>query len=118
MLTNLVGLCKFHHRCVHEGGYTIELAEDGSPLFHRPDGQVIDPAPKIRIDADNDGIERRNREHGIDIAPDTSPPTGAATPSTSSLATDNIMWDRKRAKELDLDKPEEPGGEVWTPPRE
>lgn len=116
VLTNLVGLCKFHHRCVHEGGYTLTLAEDGSALFYRPDGQLIDPAPKVHIDSDDGGIELRNRDHGLDITPTTVTTDWCGDTLDNSLATDNIMWDRQRAKELDLDAAEDPSDEVWTPP--
>lgn len=34
---NLIALCTFHHRLVHEGGFTMELGEDGEPLFIAPD---------------------------------------------------------------------------------
>jgi hypothetical protein len=43
--SNLVSLCRFHHRAVHEGGYQIERLEDGAFRFLKPDGQVLeDPA--------------------------------------------------------------------------
>ncbi|MGQ0804735.1 MAG: DUF222 domain-containing protein [Actinomycetota bacterium] len=118
VLTNLIGVCKFHHRCVHEGGYTIKLAEDGSPLFHRPDGQLIDPVPKAATDPDDGGIERRNRDHGLTITDTTVTTNWCGDGLDLSLATDNVMWDRRRAKELDLDAAEEPSDEVWTPTRE
>jgi hypothetical protein len=111
-LTNLVGVCKFHHRCVHEGGYRIALAEDGSARFTRPDGSAIDPSPKTVIEPDAGGIERRNRDHGIDIAPDTITTNWCGDGLDNSLATDGIMVDRRRAKELDLNAAEEPADEV------
>jgi hypothetical protein len=107
-------VCKFHHRCVHEGGYRIDLAEDGSARFFRPDGRPIDPSPKTGIDPEQGGIEARNREHGLDIAPDTITTNWCGDGLDNSLATDNIMWDRRRAKELDLNAAEE----AWTPPRD
>jgi hypothetical protein len=39
-LANLVLLCRRHHRMTH-GGFGIEMVE-GRPVFHRPDGSVID----------------------------------------------------------------------------
>ena len=45
-LGNLVTLCSFHHRLVHEGGYGVHV--DGSEIrFTRPDGGVIPPAGKL-----------------------------------------------------------------------
>ena len=45
-LTNLLLLCRRHHRTIHErGGLSLAL-EDGRPVFRRPDGSVMeDRAP-------------------------------------------------------------------------
>ena len=42
-LGNLVTLCSFHHRQVHEGGYGVRVRQ-GAIEFTRPDGRVIPPA--------------------------------------------------------------------------
>ena len=45
-LTNLVTLCRFHHRLVHEGRVEIKTLDDGAFRFVAPDGQAFDsPAP-------------------------------------------------------------------------
>ncbi|MXZ28997.1 MAG: DUF222 domain-containing protein [Gammaproteobacteria bacterium] len=44
-LDNLVTLCSFHHRQVHEGGYGVHV-DEGEIRFTRPDGGVIPPAGK------------------------------------------------------------------------
>lgn len=41
-LSNLVLLCRFHHRAVHEGGLHIERCDDGAWRFFRPTGEHID----------------------------------------------------------------------------
>ena len=47
-LGNLVQLCSHHHRLVHEGGYTVELAGPGRVRFHRPDGvEVLTSGPCV-----------------------------------------------------------------------
>jgi hypothetical protein len=43
-LANLVSLCRFHHRSVHEAGYTIETGADGTLRFRRPDGRDVTTA--------------------------------------------------------------------------
>lgn len=41
---NLVSLCRFHHRAVHEGGFRIELLDDGALRFLNPDGEPVEAA--------------------------------------------------------------------------
>jgi hypothetical protein len=45
-IDNLVLLCRFHHRLLHEGGY--QVARAGARLvFRRPDGTEIRPVPRL-----------------------------------------------------------------------
>ena len=49
-LDNLVLLCPFHHRTVHEGGWNVEMDERGVPRFFNPLGvpmPVVPEAPEI-----------------------------------------------------------------------
>jgi hypothetical protein len=39
---NLVSLCRFHHRAVHEGGFDVQILDDGALRFVRPDGKAVD----------------------------------------------------------------------------
>jgi hypothetical protein len=41
-LANLVSLCRFHHRAVHEGGIRIERLDDGAWRFIRRSGDALD----------------------------------------------------------------------------
>ena len=46
-LTNLVTLCRFHHRQVHEGQVAVLILDDGAFRFVRPDGKSFEsPAPE------------------------------------------------------------------------
>ena len=46
-LSNLVTLCRFHHRQVHEGNVVVQILDDGAFRFTRPDGRSFDsPAPQ------------------------------------------------------------------------
>jgi hypothetical protein len=47
-LDNLVLLCRRHHRCVHEGGFTIDRGGEGRLLFRRPDGVSVARVPAPR----------------------------------------------------------------------
>jgi 5-methylcytosine-specific restriction endonuclease McrA len=44
-LSNLALLCRRHHRAVHEEGYTVERAPDGTLCFKRPDGWPLPDVP-------------------------------------------------------------------------
>jgi hypothetical protein len=45
--SNLVSLCRPHHRLVHEGGVRVQVLDDGAFRFVRPDGRVFEgPARK------------------------------------------------------------------------
>jgi hypothetical protein len=70
-LDNLVQLCRFHHRLVHEGGYTLERTGRGGELrFRRPDGRALSAVPEPRTGRRGE-IERGNRGHGVRIGPET-----------------------------------------------
>ena len=45
-LEGLVLLCRRHHTAVHEGGFRIERARDGTVTIWRPDGTRIEAAPR------------------------------------------------------------------------
>jgi hypothetical protein len=40
--SNLISLCRFHHHAVHEGGYRIDILDDGALRFVKPNGRAID----------------------------------------------------------------------------
>jgi hypothetical protein len=61
-LGNLVTLCRFHDRLVHEGGFGLSVTADGMLVFTRPDGARV---------AENG--ERRFRGSAPATAPDPDP---------------------------------------------
>ena len=48
-MNNLVLLCPFHHRAVHEGGWRVEMDEWGTPRFLNP---VRVPVPVVPVSPD------------------------------------------------------------------
>jgi hypothetical protein len=65
-LDNLVSLCKYHHMLVHDRGYLIAAARDGTFAFYRADGTAIPASPPL---PQADGtIEDW---HDADITPET-----------------------------------------------
>jgi hypothetical protein len=72
-LTNLVELCWFHHRLVHEGGWNVRLEAGGELLAIRPNGNVLPRPRRVQPDGRH-GIEHQNRERGVSIDPTTCIP--------------------------------------------
>jgi hypothetical protein len=74
-LSNLLLLCRFHHRAVHEGGIAVEAREGGGFVFKRPDGSPLRPAPQPpRLPADP-AAAMLDRNHSDGIAPGPWTPT-------------------------------------------
>jgi hypothetical protein len=65
-LDNLVSLCKYHHLLVHDRGYLIAAARDGTFTFYRPDGTALPSSPALP--APDGTIEDC---HDADITPET-----------------------------------------------
>ncbi len=70
-LANLVQLCAYHHRLIHEGGYGLTRDRDQTLIFRHPDGRPIAAAPTptasspARLYADN-------HRHRLDLTSDTT----------------------------------------------
>jgi Domain of unknown function (DUF222)/HNH endonuclease len=72
-LSNLVTLCRTHHRLVHEGGMTVEARTGGGWRFRRPDGRDFDTLP-IEPPPTHEWTELRETHaaHGIHIDNNTA----------------------------------------------
>ena len=69
-LENLTLLCSFHHRAVHEGGYSVVRDEQGELCFRTPAGlTILSQAEPVILDRPVDALVA---EHdGMDITPET-----------------------------------------------
>jgi len=65
-LDNLISLCKYHHMLVHDRGYLIAAARDGTFSFYRPDGTAIPASPELPAP---DGV--LEDYHDAEITPET-----------------------------------------------
>jgi hypothetical protein len=71
--SNLVSLCRFHHRKVHEGAVVVQVLDDGAFRFVRPDGRAFDsPVPGRTSSFDWTRLEDQHREADIHIDADTA----------------------------------------------
>ena len=99
-LGNLVTLCSFHHRQVHEGGFGVRMNEGGIE-FLRPDGRVIPPAGKAQKDCfrgNNPAVPyaRRlaasNAERGLNIDAETARCKWGGERMDYNIAIDSLCW--------------------------
>ena len=70
-LDNLILLCRFHHRAVHEGGWRVEMGEAGAARFRDPRGRVVPAVPPANEDVRaprtaDAGLGNWHRQEGID----------------------------------------------------
>ena len=72
-LDNLVHLCSYHHRLVHEGGFCVERTGLRGVCFRRPDGRLIAEAITAAAPA-GPGLPSQHRARGLAIDADTCKP--------------------------------------------
>ena len=87
-LDNLMLLCRFHHRLVHEVGYEIRGSADEGFFFVRPDGSVVSERPPV-WDGDAGTLERSNDR--LSITPTTSVPDWDGTRPDYSMAVGVLL---------------------------
>jgi hypothetical protein len=69
-LSNLVTLCRFHHRLVHEGQVVVQTLDDGAFRFIRPDGESFEsPLPPL---TDWHELVATNEAADIHVTPKTA----------------------------------------------
>jgi len=96
-LANLVTLCGFHHRLVHEGGFGLAVTDDGVLVFTRPDGSRISDAgtaPRERFRGNDSGraLETLNLSAGLTIDARTSRCRWLGERMDYSLAIEGMQW--------------------------
>jgi hypothetical protein len=64
-LDNLITLCGFHHRLVHEGGYGVRRTDDGLFVFTKPDGTRV-PESGLKCFRGNNWTALRNPYRGFE----------------------------------------------------
>ena len=92
-LGNLILVCAFHHRALHEGGFSVELDHrTGRPQFRRPDGRrlpAVPPAPTLGSDPVAD-LEREHRSRGVEPVAHTTTPLWLGEPLDLGFAIDRL----------------------------
>ena len=93
-LGNLVSLCRFHHRAVHEEGFEVVRTGDGRFEFRRPDGAVL---PVVAAAARWQGAAlaptaARLAAGGVRIGPHTATPQWYGESLDVAEALD-VLWE-------------------------
>ncbi|HEX8114625.1 MAG TPA: DUF222 domain-containing protein [Kofleriaceae bacterium] len=70
-LSNAVLLCSFHHRYVHEYGYSIELGPDQRPRFRDPHGRWVPAVPELPCVAELGWPQIRAANAALQVDADT-----------------------------------------------
>ena len=93
-LENLVSVCRFHHRAVHEEGFQVVHTGDGRFEFRRPEGAVL-PAVAAAVrwqGAPLAPTEGRLAAGGIRIGPHTATPEWYGESLDVAAALD-VLWE-------------------------
>jgi hypothetical protein len=100
-LSNLVTLCRFHHRLLHEGQVVVQVLDDGAFRFIRPDGRSFDsPAPGAPRQIDWMQLVAAHQARRIRITPRTAVTRWQGERLDYELAVDGLLQRAGRAKDV------------------
>jgi Domain of unknown function (DUF222)/HNH endonuclease len=94
-LSNLVLLCRRHHRLLHEHGFTVGDGADGELVFHSPDGRVVPPCPAAPRGHPS-RLRALSASRGLRIDPKTCFPRSAGARMDLELTIWNLCDRRER----------------------
>jgi hypothetical protein len=97
-LSNLVQLCRHHHRQVHEGRVVVQVLDDGALRFVRPTGESFDSiAPgHTRPLSDWRQLPQDHGQQGIHIDKNTAVTRWRGETMDYGLAIDVLLQHSKR----------------------
>ena len=85
-LPNLLSLCRYHHRCLHEGGYFIRENRTGQLEFVSPTGKVLNGGPSLGVRGPN--LKQRHLRKGLHLTHRTT----ESTWDGSTVDLDLVVW--------------------------
>jgi len=96
-LSNLVLLCRHHHRQVHEGRVEVQVLDDGALRFKGPDGRALEAAP--RTSGDSREIVLAHRRAGLAIDAGTAMTRWAGERMDYGMAIEGLLRQQERAQQ-------------------
>ena len=91
-LDHLVMLCSFHHHLVHEGGWRVSAAADGSFLFHPPEGKPLAAVPpREPVAGAVAWLRNWAQENDLHLGPETNRPQWDGTSPDYALAVEVLL---------------------------
>jgi hypothetical protein len=99
-LDNLHLACKFHHTALHEGGFSVSRAEDGSLIFRDPFGRILEAAPPAAAapwgssgaETALEALAAEQEDSGLVIDRTTSLPRWDGTAPDIGAAVSGLWW--------------------------
>ncbi|HEX5462583.1 MAG TPA: DUF222 domain-containing protein [Steroidobacteraceae bacterium] len=111
--SNLISLCRFHHRQVHEGRVVIDILDDGALSFRKPTGESFE---SVALEhslplASWQGLIADNRRRGLAIEPNTAATRWMGEAMDFQIAIDSLLFRERRAARVSAEMPDriEPG---------
>jgi hypothetical protein len=102
-LSNLVLLCRFHHRLLHEGRVVVQVLDDGAFRFVRPDGQSFDShAPSAPRQLDWMQLVAAHQARQIRITPHTAITRWQGEELDYELAVDGLLQRARSTKNVQI----------------
>ena len=90
-MTNLLLLCRHHHRLVHEGGYGLAMPVGGEPVFSAPNGRPIPSGPDMRFRGNVFALTTGNQREKIEIGPGTIVPQWHGDRMDDAMAVEGLI---------------------------
>jgi hypothetical protein len=100
-LANLLTLCGFHHRRLHDGAYRIRVESGEEPRFETADGQPLWPVTPRSVDPHAGGaatLRAAQDEAGKVVAPDTPAAEAGGAPCDFDYVIDVLARASQDAK--------------------
>jgi hypothetical protein len=101
-LHNLLTLCRFHHRQVHEGGVIVQVLDDGAVRFVKPDGCSLDGVANSCNQPLGDWTQLAalDRTHGFHIDRNTAVTRWRGETMDYGLAIETLLHRARKSRDV------------------